>query len=520
MRTLHRQIHILLLMVATLLLFSNPIECIDGSLRNKNKLVKSRQPGDYQLRATSYQYQDCADDLFASDLNGDLKVGEDEYVTFIATRSQGAIDVGEYSSLPFPLISNFVYGSCFCFFVLKIPNCCVGAEAGINIDPDQSPFFEDNIITICRTTDEAIGNDVRTRPPLIPQTASPSFSPNKRLTPEPTTQLTEQPSEFPTHRESETPSSIPTNQPTPTPTNMPSPTPTNKPTPIPTNMPTPTPSNMPTPTPTNVPTPTPTNMPTPTPTNMPTPTTTNIQPTITIPPPSTAEPTEPVDLLCLSFQYAIENDEGLTADDIENGVNNTFKSDLIIATRNITIQVLNETLPRDQEGRALRRDAAGRPRSKTFEENQLLGVVHFGRFALDENYLVTNNQQEDYTSSSSIGEVENMQGQRRAVFLTSNPEEQTGTVEININNNNSMDNNRQLAFYADSYPPVISNIFDNPLCPESEKIVCSVVDTRVCVILEEGDDEDEVKDQLLDGIKSSFRDGSFKSAVPTKDGLI
>jgi hypothetical protein len=43
------------------------------------------------------------------------------------------------------------------------------------------------------------------------------------------------------------------------------------------------------------------------------------------------------------------------------------------------------------------------------------------------------------------------------------------------------------------------------------------VDTRVCVILEEGEDGDEVKEQLLDGIKISFQDGSFESALPSVD---
>jgi hypothetical protein len=205
------------------------------------------------------------------------------------------------------------------------------------------------------------------------------------------------------------------------------------------------------------------------------------------------------DLLCLDFQYGIENNQDLTSDDIENGFNNTYKSDLIIATREIIIQVLNEAFPRDQEERALHRDADDRPRFKTFEDIPLLGVVNLGRFQLD------------------VGEDESMQGQRRAVILPSNSEEQTGADKMNSDINDSMDNNRRLAFYKDSYPPDILSVIDNSFCPESEEIVCSIVDTRVCVILEEGEDGDEVKEQLLDGIKISFQDGSFESALPSVD---
>ena len=195
------------------------------------------------------------------------------------------------------------------------------------------------------------------------------------------------------------------------------------------------------------------------------------------------------DLLCANFQYGIQNDQKLTSDDIENGVDNTYKSDLIFATRETMIQVLNEAFPRDQEGRALRRDGFdGRSRFETFEDNSLLGVVNLGKFEL------------------TVGEDESMQGQRRAVILPSNPEDQTGTAN----------NNRRLALYKDSYPPDILSVFDNSYCSESdEELICSIVETRVCVVLEEGEDGDQVKKQLLDGIKKSFQDGSFENNLPS-----
>ena len=54
-------------------------------------------------------------------------------------------------------------------------------------------------------------------------------------------------------------------------------------------------------------------------------------------------------LTCINFQYGIVNNVGVTAQDIFNEVNNTLKTGLIIATRNVTIEILNETYPREQE---------------------------------------------------------------------------------------------------------------------------------------------------------------------------
>ena len=204
---------IFLSIVAFVAQFSSPVECVNGSFLR----FEPRQQSGFQLRNAD-QYQDCVDDLFASDINGDSKVTEEEYVMFISSRSRGKIDVDTYSSLPFPLISNYIYGSCFCSYVMKIPNCCVGPEAGINIDPDSYPFVEDNLITICRTADQAIGNEIGTVPP----TKSPTVSPTKTIT--------KQPSRNPTAAPTKTITGQPSGNPTATPTLAPTVTPTNKPT--------------------------------------------------------------------------------------------------------------------------------------------------------------------------------------------------------------------------------------------------------------------------------------------------
>jgi hypothetical protein len=50
-------------------------------------------------------------------------------------------------------------------------------------------------------------------------------------------------------------------------------------------------------------------------------------------------------------------------------------------------------------------------------------------------------------------------------------------------------------------------------------INCAVVDSTVCVLLEEGDDEEEVRTALLDGIEESILNGSFQDAIPPEHQL-
>ena len=202
-----RSVHTLLWVVASLLTLPIQIECIgDGSLRKditarmRNRLVQPIDLGEVELRMI-LEFEECIDELNASDLDGNKKVTEEEYVSFISARSRGAIDVEGYSSLPFPLIANYVYGSCFCSFVTGDPNCCVGENSGIDLDVENKPFVQDNLVTVCRTTDEAIMNLIGTFPPTISTTEPPTSTPTNQ----PTANITE------------TPTATPTLEPTPTP---------------------------------------------------------------------------------------------------------------------------------------------------------------------------------------------------------------------------------------------------------------------------------------------------------------
>ena len=204
----------------------------------------------------------------------------------------------------------------------------------------------------------------------------------------------------------------------------------------------------------------------------------------------------PVDPICINFQYGIENDDGLTADDILNGFNNTFMNDLIIATRDTAIQILNETLPQTRQRRGLRQDA------KLDNTNPHLGIVSLGHY-----------EPEEIISRSVVDRDKTMNSRRKAMYVPINIGKENKTVLMNSNN-------RRLAFYSDSKPPVITNVIDNDFCPDADEgINCAIVESWVCVFLEVGDNEEEVKEKVLEGFRNAFQNGSFQNAIPGDDDI-
>jgi hypothetical protein len=188
------------------------------------------------------QYQECVDDIYSSDINQDFALTEDEYLLFIAKRSNGAIVAENFSDLPFSLITNFVYGACFCSIAFQLPNCCVGGGALIDLNPDDSPFIVDNLITICGSVDEAIEKEIGTLPPVptLPPVVTPTISPTLApsvSTPSPTTSVvspTAVPTNLTTDQPSGSPSASTTLEPSVMPSLMPSVSPSLSPTDIPT----------------------------------------------------------------------------------------------------------------------------------------------------------------------------------------------------------------------------------------------------------------------------------------------
>lgn len=187
--------------------------------------------------------QDCVDDLYASDLNDDLALSEEEYIFFIAILSDGAISVDRYTDLPLSLISNFVYGACFCSIITMSPNCCVGSEATIDLNLEDSQFIADNLITLCQTVEEAIQMEIGSSAPIATlaptEPPAPTTSPTMVTPVEPSSPPTIlPPSNSPTVEGSREPSASPTLSPTIVNSTEPSTSPSTTPAFIPTASPT------------------------------------------------------------------------------------------------------------------------------------------------------------------------------------------------------------------------------------------------------------------------------------------
>jgi hypothetical protein len=211
------------------------------------------------------------------------------------------------------------------------------------------------------------------------------------------------------------------------------------------------------------------------------------------------------DLLCLNFQYGLVNNAGYNASDLFNEVNNTLKTGLIIATRNITIEILNGTYPRSE--RLLRRGYARHGeivyKHEAYEEfgretHSFRLVVPLHKFDLASNEKV---------QAANLGRD---QGRRRTAYLPSKTRQVPTTDGI--------PDARRLVFYTDDYPPLVTAIINNPFCSDPDTL-CAIVSSTICVLLEEGDDEEEVRRVLLTGMQAAIASGDFEDAIPPEHRL-
>ena len=79
---------------------------------------------------------------------------------------------------------------------------------------------------------------------------------------------------------------------------------------------------------------------------------------------------------------------------------------------------------------------------------------------------------------------------------------------------------RRLAYYTDDIPVAINSVTDNPLCAgsaQNPRIMCAIVSSTVCVVLEEGDDPTEVRALLIAGLRQAVDSGDFLRRIPPQD---
>ncbi|KAL7470298.1 hypothetical protein ACHAXS_010537 [Conticribra weissflogii] len=254
----------------------------------------------------------CYAPLVASDTNGDGIVQTNEYVTFVASLSDGYYNVTTFDALPFVVKINFVYLSCLCNYNGGGDGCCAGENTGLFVSGAEAgdvPTEEEQVYleTVCGDTqgsiDYAIEQEAVAGPTSVPggvPTVSPATSPTLSPVTSPTASPIESPTSSPVTSPTTSPIESPTTSPIESPTSSPVKSPTTSPMLSPTSSPIASPTATPAVTPTISPvvTSTPVGQPTASPviipssSSVPTSVTTTKEPSALIVPEPTISPTK------------------------------------------------------------------------------------------------------------------------------------------------------------------------------------------------------------------------------------
>lgn len=79
---------------------------------------------------------------------------------------------------------------------------------------------------------------------------------------------------------------------------------------------------------------------------------------------------------------------------------------------------------------------------------------------------------------------------------------------------------RDLAYYTDLLPVTIDSVNDDPLCAGSSQndlVMCSIIGSTVCVVLEDGDVPMKVRTTLISGLRQAVESGEFLNRIPSGD---
>ena len=172
------------------------------------------------------------------------------------------------------------------------------------------------------------------------------------------------------------------------------------------------------------------------------------------------------DLFEFIFSYGIVVNSALSGEDILSGFNNTITNDLIIATKTIVINVLNETYPCLESSRKVRR----RLNTATIKSQPKAKVIN-----VNYPYVLETTKKRNLQSLSCQ------------------------------------------VYYTDDLPVRIINVISddcNPP-PTDPTSACSIVRSVVTIVIADPFlERDGVKNNMLQGLRQSFVDGSFLSALP------
>ena len=223
---------------------------------------------------------------------------------------------------------------------------------------------------------------------------------------------------------------------------------------------------------------------------------------------------------CVTFFYSIQNSAGFSADDIlkENG--NTLKTGLEIATWRTLVDTLNQTsnatnsssssrARQRRTSQALRRTQEEiQAAAKAIQHNYSKGVTRALDMAISDYYGVDDADRllDDFLYGLYAPVRISSSGQRRwRRQLTQWYAYQS--------------RHRTLAYATKSLPPNITDVIEDPFCPQPDQatLECAIVVTDVCVILETGDDEGAVQQVILSGFQKALSNGEFFARVPSEN---
>lgn len=264
--------------------------------------------------------------------------------------------------------------------------------------------------------------------------------------------------------------------------------------------------------------------------------------------------------MSVRFQYTLTNEDGLNAEAVMTGAGgNTLKADLEAATRTIVIRTLNETNPDAFRGRksvdstigSIPHATQGRDPStdhkSIFEKVRKNKLERHQKLHSDEATDVDGDDNDrrlfDYDANMQLY-LEDGAGpflqkcgidvyrldedilEERAIALSlaelyhraqqakrGDRQVQQEVQEEEYQGGHQHDR-RRLVIYTDLLPIDIYLVLDDPTCPLRSSIECLVIFTRIRLILEEGDDQEAVRDLVSQGMRNSFADGSFIAAIP------
>lgn len=210
------------------------------------------------------------------------------------------------------------------------------------------------------------------------------------------------------------------------------------------------------------------------------------------------------------------NNQSLSADDIMNGNGNSLKSGLIEATRTTVINILNETYPRT-DGRAsqVSKNVA------THDIPEDNDVEYIGQVMLPGSHyrklLRATEQADAFALNMDLSAYyKELQGEMVSVLNSTNTKKNR-RLHYMKDRSNFLRQSRRLVYYSDDYPVEITQVVESTTCIGSvmnEAIRCAVVSSRVCVVLEPGDNPAEIRSALVQGLEEAIMSGEFVDNIP------